>query len=118
MNDVMVSAAIGGRGMHDRAREADSSIAAGAQKLQELHALFDREWFCARHSVRFELEGMEEDLSLHIVRTGHQIIATWTIRGESLVFATACGTEIRAEVMDCAVSITCDFLDQAKARRN
>jgi hypothetical protein len=118
MNDVMISTAIGGKRVHDRAREADPSVAAGAQKLQDLHSLFAREWFCDRHSVRFELEGMGNDLSLHIVRPGHQIIATWTIRGESFVFATACGTEIRAEVMDCAVSITCDFLDQAKARRN
>jgi hypothetical protein len=118
MNDMMISADVGDKRAYDRAREADPSAAAGAQKLQQLHSLLDRAWFRDRHTVRFELETVGKGLSLHIVRPGDQVIASWTTRGDSLVFSTACGTEVRAEIMDCAVSITCEFLDQARARRN
>ena len=51
-------------------------------------------------------------------RPGRQLIAKWTARGDTLVFTTASGTQVRAEILDCAVSITCEFLDQTKARRN
>jgi hypothetical protein len=55
---------------------------------------------------------------LLIVRPGNQIIATWTARGDTLVFSVPSGTELRAEILDCAVSITCEFLDHTRARRN
>jgi hypothetical protein len=118
MNDMLISADVGANRTFDRAREAGASAAAGTQKLQQLHSLLDRAWFCDRHTVRFELETMGKDLSLHIVRPGDQVIASWTARGDSLVFSTAGGTEIRAEIIDCAVSIACEFLDQARGRRN
>ena len=118
MNDMMISADIGDNRMYHRAREAGAAAAAGSQKLQQLHSLLDRQWFCDRHTVRFELEAVGRDVSLHIVRPGDRVIASWTVRGDSLAFRTASGTEVRAEIMDCAVSITCEFLDQARARRN
>jgi hypothetical protein len=118
MNDMLISTDIGANRKYDRAREGDGLAAAGTQKLQQLHSLLDRAWFCDRHTVRFELETMGRDQSLHIVRPGDQVIASWTARGDSLVFSTASGTEIRAELIDCAVSITCEFLDQARGRRN
>ena len=118
MNDMMISADIGDNRMYHRAREAGALAAIGAQKLKQLHALLDRPWFCERHTARFELETIEKDLTLQIVRPGQQVIASWTARGNSLVFKTASGTEVRAEIMDCAVTITCEFLDQTKARRN
>jgi hypothetical protein len=118
MNDMLISTDSGADRTFDRAREADGLVAAGSQKLQQLHSLLDKPWFCDRHTVRFELETMGKDLSLHIVRPGDQVIASWTARGDALVFSTAGGTEIRAEIIDCAVSITCEFLDQARGRRN
>ena len=118
MNDMTISADIGANRMYDRAREPDALAAPSAQKLKHLHSLLDRAWFRDRHTVRFELETVGKGLSLHIVRPGDQVIASWTTRGDSFVFSTVGGTEIRAEIIDCAVSITCDFLDQARARRN
>ena len=118
MNDMLISTDSGANRTYDLAREADGLATAGTQKLRQLHSLLDRAWFCDRHTVRFELETMARDLSLRIVRLGDQVIASWTARGDSLVFSTCSGTEIRAELIDCAVSITCDFLDQARGRRN
>src|SRR5262245_55296328 len=118
MNDLMISAEIGAKRMLDQAREGDLLADYGAQKLEKLHSLLDRAWFRDRHNVRFELETVGNDPFLHIVRPGDQIIASWTTRADSFVFSTAGGTEIRAEIIDCAVSITCEFLDQSRARRN
>jgi hypothetical protein len=51
-------------------------------------------------------ETMGRHPSLHIVPPGDRVIASWTARGHSLVFSTVSGTEIRAESIDCAVSIS------------
>jgi hypothetical protein len=87
-------------------------------KLRELFTLLDKAWFRDRHSVHFEMETMGDDQALLILRPRSQLLARWTARGDALVFTTASGTEVRAEIMDCAVSITCEFLDQTRARRN
>src|SRR5438477_13144807 len=118
MNDMTISGDIGDNRMYHRAREAGASAVACAQKLPQLHSLLDKPWFCARHTVRFELEPMEHGPTLLVLRPGNQLIAKWTARGDTLVFTTASGTEVRAEILDCAVSITCEFLDQTRARRN
>jgi hypothetical protein len=117
MNDSMTAGDIGDNRMYHRAREAGAAIAAGAHKLQALHSLLDKAWFRDRHTVQFELEAGQAP-ALLILRPGSQLIAKWTARGEALVFTTTRGSEVRAEILDCAVSITCEFLDQAKARRN
>lgn len=118
MADVMASGELGEPRTQHQGRQPGGSPAAGARGLNELHALLDRGWFCDRHSVRFELEMIADRPVLLLVRPGRQLIANWTARGDTLVFTMANGTEVRAETLDCAVSITCDFLDQAKARRN
>ena len=107
---------IGDHRMYHRAREADASLARAAANLLQLHALLDRTWFRERHGVRFELEGVGKGLSLLVLRQDAEI-ARWNARGETLVFVTRGGTELRAELIACAVSITCDFLDQ-KGRKN
>jgi hypothetical protein len=117
MTDV-IAGDIGDNRMHHRARQLEVVADAGAQKLLQLHSLLDKTWFRDRHSVRFELEPMGQGSALLILRPGSQLIAKWTARGDTLVFTTASGTEVRAEILDCAVSITCEFLDQTKARRN
>jgi hypothetical protein len=118
MTDVMISGDIGDNRMYHRAREAGASAAAGAQKLLQLHALLDKGWFRDRHNVRFEIEPVGNGGALLILRSGSQLIARWTARGDTLVFTTTNGTEVRAETMDCAISITCEFLDQTRSRRN
>jgi hypothetical protein len=118
MNDVMLTGDIGDNRMYHRAREVGASAAGGAKKLATLHSLLDKGWFRDRHKVRFELETTGDGPVLLILRPERQLIASWIARGDTLVFMTARGTEVRAEVLDCAVSITCEFLDQAKARRN
>lgn len=118
MTDVMASAELVEPRTHHQARQPGASPTPGAQKLVELHALVDRAWFRDRHSVRFELETMGDGPALLLLRPGPQLIAKWTARGDTLVFTTASGTEVRAEILDCAVSITCEFLDQTRARRN
>ena len=40
------------------------------------------------------------------------------VEGRTVVLTTTNGTEVRAEIMDCAISITCEFLDQTRSRRN
>jgi hypothetical protein len=118
MSDVMTAGELVEPRSQHRARQFGTSATAGGQKLLELHALLDKAWFRDRHTVRFELETSGHDADLLLVRPGRQIIAKWTARGDTLVFTTASGTEVRAEILDCAVSITCEFLDQTKARRN
>jgi hypothetical protein len=118
MTDVMTSGELIEPRTHHRARQSGTSATAGAQKLLELHALVDKAWFRDRHSARFELETSGDDRALLLLRPGRQLIAKWTVRGDTLVFTTASGTEVRAEILDCAVSITCEFLDQTRARRN
>ena len=118
MADVMTSVDVVEPRTHHQARQPVASPSPGARKLIELHALVDRAWFCNRHTVRFELETMGDGPALLILRPGRQLIAKWTARGDTLVFTTASGTQVRAEILDCAVSITCEFLDQTKARRN
>jgi hypothetical protein len=118
MADVMTAGDIGDHRMYHRAREVGAAAAAGTHKLQTLHSLLDKAWFRDRHRVRFELHTTGEGPALAILRPDDQLIARWTGRGDTLVFTTAGGTEVRAEILDCAVSITCEFLDQTKARRN
>ena len=118
MSDTMMSGEIGDNRMHHRARQAVAAAAAGGQHLRTLHALLDKAWFRDRHSVHFELATTGQGCSLLILRPGRQQIAQWTARGETLVFTTAGGSEVRAEIMDCAVSITCEFLDQTRTRRH
>jgi hypothetical protein len=118
MADVMTSGGLIDAGLRHQARQSGASTSASAQKLVELFALVDKSWFRDRHSVHFELDTMGSGPALLIWRAGRQLIAKWTTRGDALVFTTASGTEVRAEVLDCAVSITCEFLDQTKARRN
>src|SRR5258705_9083118 len=117
MTDAMTSGELVEPTTRHQARQSGASATAGAQKLVELHTLVDKAWFRDRHSVRFELETMEDGPALLLLRPD-QLIAKWTARGETLVFTTASGTEVRAEILDCAVSITCEFLDHTKARRN
>ena len=81
MNDMMISADIGDNRMYHRAREAGALAAIGAQKLKQLHALLDRPWFCERHTARFELETIEKDLTLQIVRPGQQVLHQIERRG-------------------------------------
>jgi hypothetical protein len=116
MSDAMMSGDIGDNRMHHRAQQAGT--AAAGQKLRTLYSLLDKPWFRDRHSVQFELATTGQACSLLILRPGRQLIAQWTARGETLVFTTAGGSEVRAEVMDCAVSITCEFLDQTRTRRH
>jgi hypothetical protein len=118
MTDVMISGDIGDNRMYHRAREAGAAASAGAQKLLQLHALLDKGWFRDRHNVRFEIEPAGNGGALLILRAGSQLIAKWTARSDTLVFTTSSGTEVRAEIMDCAISITCEFLDQTRTRRN
>jgi len=119
MSDVTVAGDIGDNRMYHRAREVAGPLAAGAQKLAQLHSLLDRAWFRDRHTVSFELMATGKgSATLLILRPGNQLIATWTARGDTLVFSVPRGTELRAEILDCAVSITCEFLDHTRARRN
>jgi len=110
----MITRDVGDQRMHQRARDAGASFAAGVQKLEQLHALIDRPWFCGRHAVSFELQGMGRDLAIALVRSGDRVIGSWTARGEMLVFTPAGGPELRAEMLDCAVSITREFLERAR----
>jgi|SRR5690242_19221083 hypothetical protein len=110
----MISGDVGDQRMHQRARDAGASLAAGMQKLEQLHALIDRPWFCGRHAVSFELRGAGRDMAIALIRSGDRLIGSWTARGEMLVFTSAGGTELRAEMLDSAVSITREFLERAK----
>jgi hypothetical protein len=105
--------------MYHRAREVAGPLTAGAQKLAQLYSLLDRAWFRDRHTVSFELVATGKgSATLLILRPGNQLIATWTARSDNLVFSVPNRTELRAEILDCAVSITCEFLDHTRARRN
>lgn len=114
----MTSEDVGDHRMHQRARDAASSLAEATHKLGRLHALLDRPWFCGRHMVTFELQGMGKDLALALVRPGNRVIARWTARGDTLVLTPAGGSDLRAELLDCAVSITREFLEQTKVARH
>jgi hypothetical protein len=119
MSDVTVAGDIGDNRMYHRAREVAGPASAGAQKLAQLHGLLNRPWFRDRHTVSFELTAAGKgSTALLILRPGNQLIATWTTHGETLMFSGPRGAELRAEILDCAVSITCEFLDQTRARRN
>ena len=116
--DDMLAGDIGDNRMYHRARQAGAASATGSDRLRTLHSLLDKAWFRDRHAVLFELATTARVPALLIWRPGSQLIAKWTARGETLVFTTASGSEVRAEIIDCAVSITCEFLDRTKARRN
>ena len=110
----MISGDIGDNRMHQRA----ASLAAGAQKLQQLFSFLDRPWFRNRHAVAFELDGTGKGLTLSIVRPGNAGIASWIARGDTLVFTNGSGTELRAELLDCAVSMTREYLEQTRVGRH
>jgi hypothetical protein len=118
MTDVMISRDVGDNRTYRGAQEPGTPAAAEPQKLLQLHSLLDKGWFRDRHNVRFEIQPIGDDPALLILRPGSQLIAKWIVRGDTLVFITASGTEVRAEIMDCAVSITCEFLDQTRSRRH
>jgi hypothetical protein len=85
-------------------------------QLELLHALLDKPWFCRRHNVLFELRENGQRQMLCIMRGG-ALAATWTSEGASLVFCPVDdAAEERAETLNCAISITCDFLDHARVR--
>jgi hypothetical protein len=115
----MIPGDVGDHRMHQRARETAAVVAAGAENLRRLHSLLDRTWFCSRHGVSFELQTVGKGLSLAVVRSGDdKPIANWTACGDTLVLTTASGTELRAELLGCAVSITLELLERTKTGRH
>ena len=114
----MISGDIGDHRMHQRAREAATVLAASVRKLGQLHSLLDQPWFRSRHTVSFELHGMGRELTLALIRSGNRVIGSWTARGDTLVLTNASGTALRAELLDCAVSMTREFLEQTRTGRN
>src|SRR5262245_56938184 len=113
MTEVTVAGDVGDNKMYHRAREVAGPLAAGAQKLAQLHSLLDRAWFRDRHTVAFELTATEKGSpTLLILRPGNLLIATWTAHGDTLVLSVPSGAQLRAEILDCAVSMTCEFLYQ------
>jgi hypothetical protein len=88
----------------------------GAQRLQRLCTLLDKPWFCRRHNAAFEMRTHGQDQVVYITKAG-QPAATWSERDRVLVFTPlAGGEEERAETLECAISITCDFLDHARTK--
>ena len=84
--------------------------------LERLYALLDRPWFCRRHNVLFDLAERGQERVIHITKGG-MLVATWTMQGHTLVFQPAAdGHEERAGTLDCAISITCDFLDHVRIK--
>jgi hypothetical protein len=89
---------------------------AGDEQLEQLYALLDRPWFCRRHNVLFEMRERGQQRVIHVTKAG-MLAATWTVEGHTLVFRTAGeGAEERAGTLDCAISMTCDFLDHARIK--
>ena len=114
----MISGDTGDHRMHQRARDAATVLAAGVRKLGQLHALLDQPWFRDRHTVSFELQGMGRELTLALIRPGNRVIGNWSARADTLVLTSASGTELRAELLDCAVSMTREFLEQTRTGRH
>ena len=114
----MITGDTGDHRMHQRAREAATVLAAGVRKLGQLHALLDRPWFRDRHIVSFELQGMGRELTLALLRPGNRVIGNSSAPGDTLVLTSASGTELRAELLDCAVSMTREFLEQTRTGRH
>jgi hypothetical protein len=89
---------------------------AGDEQLEQLYALLDRPWFCRRHNVLFEMRERGQQRVIHVTKAG-MLAATWTVEGHTLVFRPAGdGAEERAGTLDCAISMTCDFLDHARIK--
>jgi hypothetical protein len=88
----------------------------GNAQLERLYGLLDKPWFCHRHNVLFELRESGPRQMLCIMRGG-ALAATWTSEGQTLVFCPAGdGAEERAETLNCAISVTCDFLDHVRVK--
>jgi len=89
---------------------------AGDEQLEQLFALLDRPWFCRRHNVLFEMRERGQQRVIHIIKGG-MLAATWTAEGHALVLRPAGeGPQERAGTLDCAISLTCDFLDHARIK--
>jgi hypothetical protein len=89
---------------------------AGDEQLEQLYGLLDRPWFCRRHNVLFEIREHGQERIIHITRGGVPV-AKWSLDRRSLVFKPAGeGVEERAGTLDCAISITVDFLDHARTK--
>lgn len=84
--------------------------------IERLYELLDKPWFCRRHNVLFNLSYAGSEPVIQIVK-GEMLAATWKAHGHALVFKPAGdGPEERAGTIDCAISITCDFLDHARIK--
>jgi hypothetical protein len=119
MTATAVSGELGAQGNRRLAAEPagyGESRSMDQDTLLKLHALLDRPWFCARHDAQFKMGAIGREPALLICRPQDQVIAHWTCRDGVLVFATRRDAMLRAELLECAVSITCEFLDRAKAR--
>jgi hypothetical protein len=94
----------------------ERSVPEGEGQLELLYALLDKPWFCRRHNVLFELRDSGQRQMLCILKGG-TLAATWTTEGAALVFCPANdGAEERADTLNCAISVTCDFLDHARVK--
>jgi hypothetical protein len=97
-------------------RHGLEEVSLGAQMLLELHSLLDREWFRTRHNVQFRREPWGEEAAVVVLRAG-EVLAKWTSLRDTLAFkAISSESEARAETLACAVSFTCEFLDNSKGR--
>jgi hypothetical protein len=95
---------------------ADSQPADEAPILERLFTLLDKPWFCRRHNVLFNMSHAGAEPVIEIVK-GERLAATWRADGSTLVFQPAGDRfEERAGTLDCAISITCDFLDHARVK--
>ena len=118
MTGVTRSEAIAASSTLNRAGRLTERNTAGVQKLLHLLSLVDRAWFRDRHNMQFKLDATMDGPALFIARSTGQHFARWTAKHDTLVFTMATGDERRAETIDCAVSMTCEALDQARGRRN
>lgn len=95
---------------------AEVPLADEAEAIERLFDLLDKPWFCRRHNVQFNLSHAGAVPVIQIVK-GEMLAATWRAHGHALVFQPAGdGAEERAGTLDCAISITCDFLDHARIK--
>ena len=85
-------------------------------QIERLFELLDKPWFCRRHNVLFTLSQAGSERLIEITKGG-KLAATWSAQGPALVFQpTGTGASERAGTLDCAISITCDFLDHARIK--
>jgi hypothetical protein len=95
---------------------AEPADADEGHTIERLYELLDKPWFCRRHNVLFNLSQAGSEPVIQIIK-GEMLAATWRAHGHALVFKPAGdGPEERAGTIDCAISITCDFLDHARIK--